>query len=82
MRTALISIFVLIAGAACGLALPDSREPVLTDANLLTGFLRVTPTTKYRRHYRPKPGSGRTAATSWCTLKPRSTALLPRALSP
>ncbi|MBP7205355.1 MAG: hypothetical protein KBA54_02445 [Candidatus Cloacimonetes bacterium] len=46
MRTALISIFVLIAGAACGLALPDSREPVLTDANLLTGFLRVTPDDK------------------------------------
>lgn len=45
-KTALITILFLLTGSVWCLSLPDSSEPVLTDANLLTGFVRVDPDDK------------------------------------
>lgn len=58
MKNILILSLLFTASAAWSLALPDSAVPVLTDANLLSGFVRVDPDDR-------KPGTLATKAWLW-----------------
>lgn len=46
MKTWFSLALVALAICCCGMTLPDSQEPVLTDDNLLTGFVRIDPDDK------------------------------------